>query len=186
MPPGAVFDFDDPHISVEADLPFKAGVDVRFRRRRDATQHGVEHPVGWLRLFESALRGRAVQSGGAIKPVDDDEDSAGFLSATPPHHRKRAFDLATAQIGRHPDAGLQPHGLCVPRAGDGPPSLQRPAGHRGQRAHETLGYLPVDRHVAIALEFLDRRPRILIIDAGRLDLTVAKIGERVLDREHVF
>ena len=109
IPPGAVLDLDDPDIGIEADFTRQPRFDIGLRRRPVAAQHGGENAVGRLRLVEGGLRRRPVQCGGAVEPADLDEDRAGLFGATPAHRREGAFDIAAAQIGRHPDAGFQPH-----------------------------------------------------------------------------
>ena len=72
---------------------------------------GRENAIGRLRVIEGGLRRRAIKSAGAVEPVDLDENRAGLFGAAPAHRREDAFDVATAQIGRHPDTGFQSHGL---------------------------------------------------------------------------
>src|SRR5262245_10702598 len=64
--------------------------------------------------------------------------------------------------------------------------FQRPARHGGKLAGDAVGELPGDRQLALALEPLDGGLGIGIDDAGRLDLTIAILGERPLQREHAL
>src|SRR6516162_9074217 len=62
--------------------------------------------------------------------------------------------------------------------------FQRPAGHGRELAYHVVGDLAGDWKAAVALELLDGRLGRRIIDTGRLDLPIAKIGQRALDRQH--
>ena len=98
---------------------FRAPGALRYRLPAPAVSPpstAVKMRSAGLRLVEGGLRRRPIQSGGAVEPVDLDEDRAGLVGAAPAHRREGAFDVAAAQIGRDPDAGFQAHGLSVTRA----------------------------------------------------------------------
>lgn len=62
--------------------------------------------------------------------------------------------------------------------------LDRPASQNRQIPDQAIGQLARDRHLAIALEFLDRCLCIRSDNAGRLELAVAILGQRTLDRSN--
>src|SRR6266545_1227488 len=62
-------------------------------------------------------------------------------------------------------------------------SIERTARQRGKLAAHPIGYLAGDRQAAVALEMLDREPRVGVIDAGRLDLAITEFAQRPLDRQ---
>src|SRR3954471_24987475 len=64
-------------------------------------------------------------------------------------------------------------------------SIQRAAGQVGELARHPFGNLARDRKLAVAFEMLDREPGIRIVDARGLELAVAEIAERALDRQHL-
>ena len=66
------------------------------------------------------------------------------------------------------------------RLGETPKLFDRPAGHRRQFTHQPIRQLPGDRHLAVALELLDRRLGVGADIAGRLELAVAEFGQCAL------
>src|SRR3979411_2479034 len=64
-------------------------------------------------------------------------------------------------------------------------SIHRAAGQGGEFASHPFGNLTRDRKLAVAFEMLDREPGLRIIDARELELAVAEIAERALDRQHL-
>src|SRR5689334_9485417 len=114
MTPLALLGLHDPHIRIEPRFARQIGLDIGFRRGL-RLERGAECAVGGLRLIERRLRGRAIEIGRAVEPVDLDEDRARLLRAAPADRREHALDLATADVGRDPDCGFQPHrGLLLP------------------------------------------------------------------------
>ena len=128
-------------------------------RHRIVAEASAEGAIGRARVVEGGLRRRPEQVGGAVEPVELEEDGAGFLGATPAHDREGALAVAAADIGRHPDRGFEPHrSLRRPHDGysDRLRLFQRAAGDGGKLAHDAVGNLAGDRELALALEFLDR------------------------------
>src|SRR3981189_2541912 len=64
-------------------------------------------------------------------------------------------------------------------------SIHRAAGQRGEFPSHPFGNLTRDRKLVVAFEMLDREPRLRIVDARELELAVAEIAERALDRQHL-
>src|SRR5215510_698929 len=108
MAPGAVLDFKDPRVRVEAQFPREAFLDLGLRSGLFA-KAPAEHSVRWPRVVEDALRRRTEQLGGAVEPIELDENGPGLLGTTPTHGRKGSFDVAAADVGRHPDCRFQAH-----------------------------------------------------------------------------
>jgi hypothetical protein len=110
IPPGAVLDLDDPDVRIELDLPrqisLRVGLGCVF-----VFQAADKGAIRWPRLIERALRCRAIDLGGAVKPSDFDEYRTRLVGAPAAQHSLRTFDLTTADIGRYPYAGLETHGL---------------------------------------------------------------------------
>src|SRR5580704_2608054 len=108
MTPGAILDLEHPSVRIETELAQDPLLDPAFRRRLflEAT---AERAVG-RRVVEGGLRRRPEQFRGPVEPIELDEDRPGLLGATVPYRRKCAFAVAAAQIGRHPDRGLEAHG----------------------------------------------------------------------------
>src|SRR5688572_21930239 len=90
VPAGAVFDLDDPYVGIEADLLCQIGFDIRIRRGLLA-QTGAEGTVRRMRLLEHRLRRRRINFSRAVKPIDLDEDRAGFFRAAPAHDGGSTF-----------------------------------------------------------------------------------------------
>ena len=109
MPSGTVLDFDDPYIRIEANLAHNTCFDIGFGYRRLAAEDDRKYSARRLRLIKDGLRRRAIQGSGAIEPIDLDVYRAGLVGPAPAHRREGSFDVATAHIGRHPDAGFQTH-----------------------------------------------------------------------------
>ena len=61
-------------------------------------------------------------------------------------------------------------------------SLDRPAGDRGKFLQEAIVELSGYRQLVRGLERLNRRAGVGIGNTGRLHLTIAEIGERLLHR----
>lgn len=59
--------------------------------------------------------------------------------------------------------------------------FDRPPRQDGQIADQAVGQLARNRHLAIALEFLDRGLRVGADNAGRLELAIAIFGQSALD-----
>ena len=108
MTPGAVLDFEDPRVRVEAQFPREAFLDLGLGSGLFA-EAPAEHSVRWPRVVEDALRRRTEQLGGAVEPIELDENSPGLLGTTPAHGRKGSFDMTAADIGRDPDCRFQAH-----------------------------------------------------------------------------
>src|SRR5712671_29849 len=64
-------------------------------------------------------------------------------------------------------------------------SIQRAAGQVGELAGHPFGNLARDRKLAVAFEMLDREPGLRVVDARELELAIAEIAERALDRHHL-
>ena len=60
-------------------------------------------------FVERRLRRRPVEIGGAVQPVDDDEDRAGLLGAAPRDRRDRALGVAAADEGPDPEGRGDAH-----------------------------------------------------------------------------
>src|SRR5262245_25128503 len=115
MSPRAIFDLDDPGVGIEAQLAREPLLDLRLGRWLVGEAAG-EQAVGRAAVIEHALRRRAEELGGAVEPVELDEDRAGLLGAAVAHRRERPLDVATADIGRDPDRRLQAHWQHMPRS----------------------------------------------------------------------
>ena len=63
-----------------------------------------------------------------------------------------------------------------------PPLVDRMSGHRGKFAHQAVGHLARHRQLARVLELRDRSLGIGADGAGRLQLAVARLGQRALHR----
>jgi len=111
MAPGAVFDLDDPHIGIVSNFTNKARFDIGFGCRPPCSDDNREYSSRRLRVFKDGLWRGAIQNASAVETVDLDVDGAGLIGSTSTHRRKGSFDVATAHIGRHPDAGFQSHRL---------------------------------------------------------------------------
>src|SRR5262249_3209694 len=71
-------DLEDPRVRVEAEFPREAFLDLGLRSRLFA-EAPAEHSVRWPRVVEDALRRRTEQLGGAVEPIELDENSPGLL-----------------------------------------------------------------------------------------------------------
>src|SRR5439155_27360931 len=92
---GATFDLDDPGNGIETDFTLQALLDFGLRHR-PGDEAAAKRAVRWMGLIECALRRRPEHFGGAVEPIELDEDGAGFLSAAPAHGGEGALDVATA------------------------------------------------------------------------------------------
>jgi hypothetical protein len=108
MPSRSILDFDDPGVRIKADFAHKTFLDLRFRRRLLA-QAAAKSTIGRMCLVKRRLRRWAEQLRGAIKPVQLDENSPGFLRTAAPHGSEGAFDMAAANISSHPNRGFETH-----------------------------------------------------------------------------
>jgi hypothetical protein len=119
MTPGAVLDFEDPGVGVEAQFPREAFLDLRLRGRLLAVA-AAEQPIRWMRIVEGALRRRTKQLRRAVEPVQLHENGPSLLSTAPPHGGESSFDVAAAYVGRDPDGRFQAHAgvssSCLPSA----------------------------------------------------------------------
>src|SRR5262249_21665355 len=108
MPPRAVLDLDDPDVGIEAHFAAEVGFDLAFgdgvalEARREGA---IDRP----RRIERGLRGRSVQVSRSVQPVDLHEYRSGLFGAAPPHRCERPLDMATPDIGGHPDRGFHAH-----------------------------------------------------------------------------
>src|SRR5690242_5389909 len=157
MPPGLVLGLDDPGVGIEADFLGKPLLDRWLGQR--LLRDGREEPFNRPAVVIDRLRRRSIEHGAAVHGRDLDEDGTSLLGAAPAYRAEHAGGLAAAQIGRHPNTGLQSHGRDIGQRAEARQSYQsidRMADHRGKLAHEALGDLPGHRKLALTLEFLDR------------------------------
>src|SRR5262249_47633422 len=108
MTPGAVLDLEEPRVGVEAEFPREAFLDLGLGSGLFA-EAPAEHSIRWPRVVEDALRRRTEQLGGAVEPIELDENRPGLLGTPPAHGRKGSFDVAAADIGCDPDCRFQAH-----------------------------------------------------------------------------
>src|SRR5262249_61942021 len=116
MSPRAILALDDPGVGIEAQLAREPLLDLRLRRWLVGEAAG-EQAVGRTGVIEHALRRRAVELGGAVEPVELDEDHAGLRGAAVAHRRERPLDVATAGIGRGPERTRSGHLQHMARCG---------------------------------------------------------------------
>ncbi len=153
--------------------------------------HAVNSAVGRMRFVERALRRRAEQLGGAVEPVELDEDRAGLLGAAAAHRREGAFDVAAADIGRDPDRGFETHRLLRPKHADiaarfgSDYSSGRPVTAASSRATRSDAW-PVTGSLRSRSNFSIAAWVSPIDEPGRLDLPVAVLGERALHGQHAL
>src|SRR5215472_18352177 len=95
-------------------------------------------------------------------------------ASSAPRRREHALDLTAAEISRDPDPGFQPHRSCAASAR----SVELVARQVRELARQPFGYFAGDRQFAVALEALDREPRVRIINTGRLELAITVFAER--------
>src|SRR5262245_2647860 len=119
MTPGAVLDFEDPGVRVEAQFPREAFLDLRLRSRLLA-ETPAEQSIRWMRVVEGALRRRTEELRRAVEPVQLHENGPSLLSTAPPHGGESPFGVAAADVRRDPDGRFQAHASvsssCLPRA----------------------------------------------------------------------
>src|SRR3954465_10889238 len=108
MPSRSILDFDDPGVRIEADFAHKTFLDLRFRRRLLA-QTAAKSTIGRMCLVKRRLRRRAKQLRGPIKPVQLHKDRPCLFRAAAAHGSEGAFEMAAANISRHPDRGFETH-----------------------------------------------------------------------------
>lgn len=111
MPAGTILDFDDPDIGVEFDFLRKPFLDRLFGHR--LWRESRKNPVAGTIIFVGRLWCGREQDRPAIEQCELDENGTGFLGAAPPHDGENIFDMATAEVGRDPDAGFQSHPQSV-------------------------------------------------------------------------
>ena len=208
MTSGAVLDFEDPGVGVEAEFPREAFLDLCLRSGLLSVAP-AEQPVRWMRVVEDALRRGPEQLRRAVESVQLHEDGPSFLSTAPPHSREYSLGMAAANVRGDPDGRLQAHASFsfivlaerkrsihhVRDPGREPrPFLmirsrsiprdwilfQRSASHRRELARDAVGSLARDRQLALALELFDRCPGIAVDDSGRPDLPITVVRKRSL------
>ena len=108
MTSGAVLDFEDPGVGVEAEFPREAFLDLCLRSGLLSVAP-AEQPVRWMRVVEDALRRGPEQLRRAVESVQLHEDGPSFLSTAPPHSRECSLGMAAANVRGDPDGRLQAH-----------------------------------------------------------------------------
>src|SRR6184192_447502 len=83
MTSGAVLDFEDPGVGVEAEFPREAFLDLCLRSGLLSVAP-AEQPVRWMRVVEDALRRGPEQLRRAVESVQLHEDGPSFLSTAQP------------------------------------------------------------------------------------------------------
>src|SRR5947208_15068245 len=82
MTSGAVLDFKDPGVGVEAEFPREAFLDLCIRSGLLSVAP-AEQPVRWMRVIEDALRRRPEQLLRAVDPVRPNGDAPTSRTAAP-------------------------------------------------------------------------------------------------------
>lgn len=108
MASGAVLDFEDPSVGIEAQFPREAFLDLRLWSGLLAVAP-AEQPVRGVGIVEDALRRRPEQLRRAVQSVQLHENGPSLLSTAPPHGRENSFGVAAADVRRDPDGRFQAH-----------------------------------------------------------------------------
>jgi hypothetical protein len=117
MPPGAILDFDDPHIGIKTQFARETVLDLRLGGRW-FTKASDEEPVCGTCIVKDALRRWSEQLGGAVKTIELDEYGSSLFGTAAANRRERAFDVAAADIGGNPDRRFEAHSTFL--AGSAP------------------------------------------------------------------
>ena len=102
MTSATILDLDDPDVRIKAHFPIEIRFDVGLECW-ESLETRAERALDRVRSIEDGLRGRPIEIGGPVEPVDLDEDRARFVGPMPPHSTECAFDLTPAKIGGDPD-----------------------------------------------------------------------------------
>src|SRR6476661_8810242 len=108
MPTATILNLDDPYVGIETHFARETFLDLGLGRRQ-LTKASDEEPVCGTCIVEDALRRGSEQFGGPVKPIELDEYGSRLLGAAAADGRKRAFDVAAADIGGNPDCGFEAH-----------------------------------------------------------------------------
>ena len=105
----AILDLDNPKVRIERDFALKplfglARLDPFRLVRPDEGSFDAPFPFDRHRL-----RGRLVDGGTAVQPIDFDEDRSRFRRAAAAEHRALALRAASSQIGGDPQVRPQAH-----------------------------------------------------------------------------